>query len=64
ETMNEFLQKNKDLFPSKREFLTKLREVRQKIMNNNEATMSKKDSTNPDDNTNINNNSNILMASL
>lgn len=31
--MNEFLRKNKDLFSSKREFLTKLREVRQKLMN-------------------------------
>ena len=32
--MNEFLRQNKELFSSKREFLTKLREVRQKIMNN------------------------------
>jgi hypothetical protein len=32
--MNEFLSQNKDLFTSKREFLTKLREVRQKFMNN------------------------------
>jgi hypothetical protein len=34
EKMNEFLRLNKELFSSKREFLTKLREVRQKIMNN------------------------------
>ena len=31
--MNEFLHNNKDLFSNKREFLTKLREVRQKLMN-------------------------------
>lgn len=31
--MNEFLCLNKDLFSNKREFLTKLREVRQKLMN-------------------------------
>ncbi len=31
--MNEFLRHNRDLFSSKREFLTKLREVRQKLMN-------------------------------
>ena len=31
--MNEFLRQNKDLFSNKREFLTKLREVRQKFMN-------------------------------
>ena len=31
--MNEFLREHKDLFTSKREFLTKLREVRQKFMN-------------------------------
>jgi hypothetical protein len=33
--MNEFLCHNKELFSSKREFLTKLREVRQKLMNTN-----------------------------
>jgi len=33
EKMNEFLHNNKDLFSNKREFLTKLREVRQKLMN-------------------------------
>lgn len=33
EKMNEFLRRNKDLFSNKREFLTKLREVRQKLMN-------------------------------
>lgn len=33
EKMNDFLRRNKDLFSSKREFLTKLREVRQKLMN-------------------------------
>ncbi|RNA40728.1 hypothetical protein BpHYR1_004855 [Brachionus plicatilis] len=38
EIMNEFLNRNKDLFSNKREFLTKLREVRQKIMNNGKTT--------------------------
>ena len=33
--MNEFLRANQNLFPTKREFLTKLREVRQKYMNKN-----------------------------
>ena len=32
--MNEFLRQNRELFSNKREFLTKLREVRQKLMNN------------------------------
>lgn len=36
--MNDFLSRNKELFSSKREFLTKLREVRQKIMNNGKLT--------------------------
>jgi hypothetical protein len=44
--MNEFLRKNKELFSSKREFLTKLREVRQKFMNN----LSKDDEDDDDDN--------------
>ena len=33
EKMNEFLKAHEKLFPTKREFLTKLREVRQKYMN-------------------------------
>jgi hypothetical protein len=36
--MDEFLRQNKDLFSSKREFLTKLREVRQKVMNTKSTT--------------------------
>jgi hypothetical protein len=32
--MNEFLRQNKEIFSNRSEFLTKLREVRQKIMNN------------------------------
>lgn len=36
--INEFLCQNKDLFSTKREFLTKLREVRQKLMNTNILT--------------------------
>lgn len=39
EIMNEFLNKNKELFNNKREFLTKLREVRQKMMNNGKTTI-------------------------
>lgn len=39
EIMSEFLSKNKELFNNKREFLTKLREVRQKMMNNGKPTV-------------------------
>jgi len=40
--INEFLRLNKSLFSSKREFLTKLREVRQKLMNTNSLPRDKK----------------------
>jgi hypothetical protein len=40
--MNEFLSLNKGLFSNKREFLTKLREVRQKLMNRNSMSQDKK----------------------
>ena len=36
--MNEFLRQNRELFSNKREFLTKLREVRQKLMNSLSST--------------------------
>ena len=60
--MNEFLRLNKDLFSSKREFLTKLREVRQKFMNNITSNHNDTTKTTTNPTTNSNNNEKGLVA--